>query len=347
MAEGDPFTPPIAGIQGRRAKRTDCGVSSLNWFDKTKDYYGARWFAAMELAFPELWRCFRGEANSATLMKRTLTPDRVAVIISGGGSDGPLLPAYVGEGLADACVIGAPYSAPNAYALYEAGKHLGREKGVLFLYNNFAGDYLNNDMAAELLSLEGFQVESVAATDDLGMAVGEPKENRGGRCALPYLIKIAASAAKEGLDLTQTAEFVRKANARAATLCVAVDQDRGEVSYGNGFSGEPGFRVETHMDLQQTAEELADMVVADVEPLPGEKLYLLVNRLRLTSYADSYNMAMRLHDALAHRYDVAQMRVGAFSNILDVYGYTLTILCADAALQKHLSGTVCADSFML
>ena len=83
----------------------------MNWFEQTRDFYGARWFAGMELAYPQRWRRFRGEAHSATLMKRTLTPDRVAVIISGGGSDGPLLPGFVGEGLADACVVGAPYSA--------------------------------------------------------------------------------------------------------------------------------------------------------------------------------------------------------------------------------------------
>ncbi len=319
----------------------------MNWFDQTKEYYGARWFAAMELAYPELWQRFRGESNSATLMKRSPTTERVAVIISGGGSDGPLLPAFVGEGLADACVIGAPYSAPNAYALYEAGMHLGKEKGVLFLYNNFAGDYLNNDMAAELLGLEGIEVESVAVTDDMGMAIGEPKENRGGRCALPFLIKMAASAAKQGLDLQSIAALIRQANARTTSLCVVVDQGKGEVSYGNGFSGEPSFRVETHMNLQRTAQELTDMVLGDVVPQAGEQLYVLLNRLRFTSYADSYNMAMRVQELLSPAYSVAHLRVGAFSNILDVYGYTLTILCADESLQKYLQGTICSDSFMV
>ncbi|MEA5017070.1 MAG: dihydroxyacetone kinase subunit DhaK [Candidatus Limiplasma sp.] len=319
----------------------------MNWFEQTRDFYGARWFAGMELAYPQRWRRFRGEANSATLLKRGPTPERVAVIISGGGSDGPLLPAFVGEGLADACVIGAPYSAPNAYALYEAGLHLGKEKGVLLMYNNFAGDFLNNDMAAELLGLEGIGVESVAATDDMGMAVGEPRENRGGRCSLPLLIKLAAGAAKDGLSLADTAALVRRANARSATLCVVVDQQREEISYGNGFSGEPGFRRETHMDPGRTARELAEMVLEDLRPREGEKLYVLLNRLRLTSYADSYNMALRIHEHLSSRHEVAQLRVGGFSNILDVYGYTLTLLCADSAMEKYLEGTIGGDSFML
>ncbi|NLV57640.1 MAG: dihydroxyacetone kinase subunit DhaK [Clostridiales bacterium] len=319
----------------------------MNWFEETRDYYGARWFAGMELAYPQRWKLFHGNASSATLMKRTPTKDRVAVIISGGGSDGPLLPGYVGEGLADACIVGAPYCAPNAYAIYEAGLHLGAEKGVLLLYNNFAGDFLNNDMAAELLHLDNVMVESVAATDDMGMAVGEPRENRGGRCSLPFLIKLAANAAKDGLSLQETAALVRKANDRCTTLCVAVDLQQGQISYGNGFSGEPGFRTETHMDVKRVAQELSDMVLEDLKPREGEKLMVLLNRLRLTSYADSYNMALRVHESLSKHFEVAQLRVGAFSNILDVYGYTLTLLCADAPMQKYLENTIGSDSFLL
>lgn len=319
----------------------------MNWFDETKDFYGAHWFAAMELAYPQLWMRSASTANSATLTKRQPTLERVATIISGGGSDGPLLPGFVGEGLADACVVGAPYSAPNAYALYEAGKALGKEKGLLLLYNNFAGDYLNNDMAAELLALEGYQVESVTATDDMGMALGEPKENRGGRCALPYLIKMSAHCAAEGMALGDMASLLRRANARTSTLCVTVDQQAGKISYGEGFSGEPGFRIESHMNMRRTVEDSAGMLLDDLSPQPHEKLYLLVNRLRYTSYADSYNMAYRMHEHLSASHPIAQMRVGAFSNILDAYGYTFTILCADEEMERHLVGTVCSDGFMI
>lgn len=319
----------------------------MNWFDQTKDYYGANWFAGMELAYPDRWRLFQGGVNGATLVKRAPTLDRVAAIVSGGGSEGPLAPGYVGEGLADGCVIGAPFTAPSAYAIYEAGKYLGREKGVLLLYNNFAGDYLNNDMAAELLALEGYQSESIPVTDDMGMARGEPRENRGGRCALPLLVKIAASCAAKGMSLAGTAKAVRHANARASTLCVVVNMEKGEVSFGNGFSGEPGFLVDTSMDLQKTAEQVTLLLTEDIAPRPDEKLVLLVNRMRLTSYADSYNMAYRMYHLLSKNYDVFQMRVGAFSNIMDTYGYTFTVLCADETLQNHLKGIVTSDSFML
>jgi dihydroxyacetone kinase-like protein len=135
----------------------------------------------MVLAHPDVWVKFRGERNSAALMKKSRNPDAFGIIISGGAANGPLFPGYVWEGLADAAVVGGPYGAPNAYTIYETGKHLGQEHGVLLLYNNFAGDYLNNDMAQELLELDGIAVESVIAPDDIASAVVDPRDARSGR----------------------------------------------------------------------------------------------------------------------------------------------------------------------
>ena len=74
---------------------------------------------------------------------------------------------------------------------------------------------------------------------------------------------------------------------------------------------------------------------------------LLVNRLRLTSYADGYVFAGHLYEELSARFPVLQMRVGAYNNILDLYGFTVSLLCADETVQPYLSGAVSADSFLL
>ena len=319
----------------------------MNWFGDTREYYGERWFKGMELAYPDMWRRFDSAVASATLVKRTPTPDRVAVILSGGGSDGPWIPGYVCEGLADAGVIGAPYSAPNAYAIYLVAKELGKNKGVLLMYNNFMGDYLNNDMAAELLCLEGYDVDVIPICDDMGMAIGESRENRGGRIAVAYMTKLAAAAAKRGQSLAQIGALVRKASNRASTLCACVDVERNTVTYGNGFSGEPGFQVKTDTSLEETAVEMIRLLTEELSPAPGERAYLMVNRMYLTSYADSYIMAGYLHKALSQRMPVQQMRVGAYTNILDHYGFTVTLLCADDEIGGYLDGKVCGDSYML
>ena len=89
------------------------------------------------------------------------------------------------------------------------------------------------------------------------------------------------------------------------------------------------------------------MLLNDLEPQPHERLYVLVNRLRNTSYADGYIFANLLHGELAPTYSLAQMRVGNFSNIEDVYGYSVTILCADAEQERLLAGTCYMDGSIL
>lgn len=319
----------------------------MHWFAETREDYCPRWFKAMAQAFPDRWRALEGQEPSAVLVKRAPTPDRVAVIISGGGSNGPFIPGFVGEGLADAAVVGPPYTAPSAYALYEAGKALGKEKGVLLLYNNFMGDYLNNDMAAELLQLDGYKVEQVVCYDDMGMAIGEPRENRGGRIGIAYLIKLCAEAARQGKSLEEIARLARKAMARTATLCVTVEPEFDRVTYGTGFSDEPGFLTREGATVASTAEETMRLLYGDVQPRPGEQVFMLVNRMRMTSYSDSFVMAGCLKQALDARIEGAQMQVGGYMQVMDRYGYTVTLLCADAEIAPYLAGTLCGDGFLL
>jgi len=110
--------------------------------------------------------------HSYILYKRNIDNDKVQVVISGGGGFGPLFPSFVGKGLADAVCFGEFNCAPNAYALYEVAKTVNRGKGILFLTNNFVGDFLNNDMAKELLYIDGIASEVCYASDDILSARG-------------------------------------------------------------------------------------------------------------------------------------------------------------------------------
>lgn len=317
------------------------------WQTERLDYFAEDCFSGMCRAMPQMWQPGYLQKNAGVLMKRNPTRDHFAVIISGGAGNGPLFPGYVAEGLADAAAIGGPFSAPNAYAIYEAGKDLGREQGVLLLYNNFAGDYLNNDMAQELLQMEGIRVESVVCTDDIATALGEPRENRGGRSGIALLIKLAGACARAGMDLIQAAELLRYANTRLGTLSVHVDHGAGEIHYGAGFSGEPPLRMETHMNMERTAQEVAGMLLEELRPGQDEKLFLLVNRLRLTSYADSYIMANLMAKAVEKTCPLAQLRVAAFSNITDKYGFDFSILCMNDKISRFMNSYIETDSFVI
>lgn len=238
------------------------------WKTGRLDYFAEDMFSGMERALPHMWKTGYTQKNAGVLVKRNPTPDRFAVIISGGAGNGPLFPGYVAEGLADAASVGGPFSAPNAYA-------------------------------------------------------------------------------KAGLDLSEAARMLRYANTRLGTISVHVDHEAGEVYFGSGFSGEPPMRTETHMDMERTAEEVAQILLEELKPREDETLFVLVNRLRLTSYADSYIMANLITKALEKHRPVAQLRVAAFSNITDKYGFDFSVLCMDGATAKLMDTHISTDSFTI
>lgn len=317
------------------------------WNTERMDYFAADSFAGMERVHPDRWQSFGVSKNSGILMKRNPAPDQVAVIVSGGAGNGPLFQGYVGDGLADAAVVGAAFAAPNAYAIYEAGKYLGHNKGVLLLYNNFAGDYLNNDMAKELLEMDGIRVESVICNDDVASALGESRVNRSGGCGIALLIKLAGSCANLGMSLEETAALLRQANQRLGTLSMHVDFKAGQIVFGAGFSGEPGLKNTEVTDMLPAAREAMQILLGDLEPTADESLFVLVNRLRLTSYPDSFIMANAVYSILSEQYSVDKMQVAAFSNIVDTYGFNFSVLCMDKKIKALLKNDVISDSFII
>ena len=318
----------------------------MHWFSEGREYYARKWFTGMLKAHPGRWRLFDSQISSAAIFSAQDVVDRVAVIICCGGSDGPFAPGFTGENLADAAVVGAPFTAPNAYAIYEAAKAIDSGQGVLLIYNNFMGDYLNNDMAEELLRLEGHRAIQIPVHDDMGMALGESRENRGGRSGSALITRIAGSASRAGLSLDEIAELLNKANNRMATLCVSVDTETNTVTFGKGFSDEPGFKT-LQIGMRETAEETIRLLTEDLSPKPDEQVLLMVNPLRLAGYDEAYVMGNYLYDSLSAKYNILRMNVGAYIHILDGYGFTITLLCADSELQKYLQGDIHGDGFMI
>lgn len=318
----------------------------MHWFSEGREYYARKWFTGMLKAHPGRWRLFDSQISSATLFSSHEIINRPAIIISSGGSDGPFSPGFVGENLADAVVVGAPFTAPNAYAIYEAAKALDTGRGVILLYNNFMGDYLNNDMAEELLRIEGHRAVQIPVHDDIGMARGEARENRGGRSGIAIMTRIAACASRAGLSLDEIAALLKKANSRMATICVSINTENNLVTFGRGFSDEPGFKT-GKMGMLETAEETIRLLTEDLSPQNNEEILLMVNPLRLAGYDEAYVMGNYLYDSLSANYNIFRMNVGVYIHILDDYGFTITLLCVDSELRPYLEGAINGDGFSI
>ena len=84
-----------------------------------------------------------GEMKRVVVSKKAPIKDKVGIIVGGGSGHEPLFLGYVGDGFADAAVIGNINTSPSPEPCYEAVKAVDAGKGCVYLYGNYAGDVLN------------------------------------------------------------------------------------------------------------------------------------------------------------------------------------------------------------
>lgn len=276
--------------------------------------------------------------HSHTMYQKAIPDDRVQIVINGGGGYGPLFAGFVGEGLAQAVCEGDFDCAPNAYALYDVAKTIHRGKGILFLANNFTGDYLNNDMAQELLRTEGILSEAVYASDDICSARGEPKENRGGLSGIGLLIKAASSAAAAGLPLAEVARIARKANDALRSITVRLNEAMDTMEFGPGFSGEPPAFSAPFVSADDLARRALDCLLGELNGRPSIRYDYIVNRMRDMTYVEGYVL---LHAVKRRLLDLGlpdgHCASGCYFDAFEGKGCTVSLLAADEELARYLA----------
>ncbi len=274
---------------------------------------------------------------SYILYRKNMDDKKVKIIASGGAGRGPLFEGFAGEGLADAVVTGDFNCAPNAYALYDVARTIDRGRGILFLTNNYAGDYLNNDMAVELLSKEGISSGMVLVSDDIFSARGEPKDKRGGLSGIGILIKIASAAAEDGLSLEEVLRITQKANDRIRTAAVCMNDDLDLMEFGAGFSGEAPVITEKFQSADRLAESAIEKIMGELDSYQGGRIYLNVNRMRQMMYVEGYVVLMSLKRKLEKKgYSLIGASVGGYYDAYDANGCIISLLSADSELEKYI-----------
>lgn len=97
--------------------------------------------------------------NGLNVVARIDAPfkDKVGIVIGGGAGHEPLFLEYIGKGMADVEVHGYIFASPTPDIILEGIKAANGGKGVILLYNNYAGDVLNFNMAQDMARAEGIK----------------------------------------------------------------------------------------------------------------------------------------------------------------------------------------------
>jgi len=227
---------------------------------------------------------------NAVIRREAPVAGKVGIVIGGGAGHEPLFLEYVGRGMADAEAHGQIFAAPSPSIVYEAIKAVDAGRGVILLYNNYAGDVLNFDMAQEKARREGISVRTVLVNDEIASAPKGQERQRRGTTSDHIIIKIAGAAAEKMLPMDDVVRITEKAIAGSRSLGVALssctlpatgkeifDLPDDMMEVGMGLHGEPGVERISLLTADQTMERIVPRIVEDLPYKRGDEIVLIIN----------------------------------------------------------------------
>ncbi len=271
------------------------------------------------------------------------------VLVSGGGSGHePLHGGFVGLGMLDAACPGEIFTSPVPDQMVAAAKAVHQGKGVLFIVKNYTGDVMNFDLAGELLTAEGIQVQSVLVADDVAVEDSLYTAGRRGVGGTVFVEKIAGAAAEAGASLEEVAEIANKVSENVRSMGMALtsctvpakgsptfDLPEEEMEVGVGIHGEPGRERRKLAQADEVVEMLATPIIEDLGLARGEQVVAMTNGMGGTPLLELYIAHRKLHTMLGERgIQTARTLVGNYITSLDMQGFSITLMRAEESSLK-------------
>jgi len=273
---------------------------------------------------------------------------KVAVISGGGSGHEPMHGGFVGNGMLDAACPGEIFTSPTPDQMFEAAKATHGGEGVLYIVKNYSGDVMNFDMATELATAEGIQVQSCLINDDVAVENSEYSQGRRGVGTTVLAEKICGAAAEKGMSLEQVAQTCQKVNANGRSMGMALssctlpmkgsptfDLGPAEMEIGIGIHGERGRYRELLKPVHEIVQTLAEAVIKDLPFRQGDQVLAFVNGMGGTPALELYIVYMELAQ-ICRKMGLSIVRnlVGSYITSLEMQGMSITLLKMDDDLLR-------------
>ncbi len=291
------------------------------------------------------------------LVKTNLPENKVGLLIGGGSGHEPLFHGFIGDNMGDGAACGNIFAAPTPNVILAATKALNQGNGVLYLYNNYAGDNMNFDIAAEMAADEGIVTQTVRIYDDVASAPPEKKEERRGIAGDVFIIKISGGAAAVVKDLDEVVRITEKARDNTRSMGVALsagslpetgeptfELPEDEIEIGMGLHGEAGVSRGKMLPANELVEDMMGRLLVDLPFKSRDEVCLLINNLGSTTMMELLIVNSRINAILEEEgikvYDTA---MGSFCTSQEMAGFSISLTKLDGELKKYYD--MPADSF--
>lgn len=288
----------------------------------------------------------RVQLEPAFIVRRSLSPGKVALISGGGSGHEPMHGGFVGRGMLDAACPGQVFTSPTPDQMLAAAEAAQTGAGVLFIVKNYSGDRMNFEMASEFADFEN---ATVMTNDDVAVENSKHTTGRRGVAGTVIVEKVVGSLAETGANLEACRAMGERVNSRTGSMGVAftsctvpaagrptfeIGDDEMEV--GVGIHGESGRRRAKITSSSEIVHELMGVILEDLKPNRDMRALLMVNGLGNTPLSELY---LVFNDARLEleRAGVTLTRslVGNYTTALDMAGVSLTVSLLDDEILYH------------
>ena len=290
------------------------------------------------------------------LTRASKAQNKVAIISGGGSGHEPLHSGFVGYGMLDAACPGYVFTSPSPDQMLAAAEAVDAGKGILFIVKNYAGDVMNFEMAAEMLTVEN---ATVLTSDDVAVVNSTYTTGRRGVAGTLIVEKTVGSLAETGADLAACKALGDKVNTHCASMGVALtsctvpaagrptfDIGDDELEMGVGIHGEPGRRRETMRKADSIVTDMVNAILHDFETRniavgKGSEVLLFINGFAATPLMELYLIYSTAARLLKEKgITISRSLVGNYVTALDMAGASITVCLLDEEIKQHWDSPV-------
>lgn len=286
-------------------------------------------------SYPELIH----QINDSRVIAKNELKKQVGLVSGGGSGHEPAHAGFVGEGMLSAAVLGDVFTSPTPDQIEIAINEVNQGQGVLLIVKNYTGDILNFEMAKDLATMNGIEVEMVVVDDDVAVENSTYTAGKRGVAGTILVHKILGAAAQNGASLAELKtlgqRIVKEIKTIGVALAAATVPEVGkpgfilaedEIEFGVGIHGEPGYRKEKIQSSKTMAQELVDKILTKYDKKP-EQIGVLVNGMGATPLMEQFIfMNDVLNELEAKNITIMFHKVGNFMTSLDMAGLSLTLI---------------------
>ena len=166
--------------------------------------------------------------------------DKVSIVQGSGSGHEPAHIMIVGKGMLDAACPGDVFAAPPMGNVVETSKLLNSPKGILHIVNNYSGDRMSFETAAEMLEAEDIEVKTIYVDDDVAVQDSTWTVGRRGVAGNFFVIKAVGAASEEGASLDELVELGEKVNSVTRSMgCRATSCPRASTTSSSAHGAIP------------------------------------------------------------------------------------------------------------